>query len=522
MKKLALVFVVLIILGAGGAYLVLRSGVGGADDWVVRRVVKIAETYIQPKIDFDGFAWDGSRTISLEGVTLTADDGTEVLTARSMIVTTERVPVTGGPFIIEGVTLEDATLRLIQTTGSDGGIAFKGLVPFTRGENIENQDQVASDVKLSESFQIRDIVLKNGGFEYDAGDGSEPMRLAGIDIDVDLTPGEGGLYLLQTVLDQGEVLTMNVKADADLDNMILTNTDVSMSADLTTAEAVSALPPQIQTLLRQYEIKGKMNASVTGTINANAIGESDMRASFGLRNSNVSFGEYKIPVDNATIEAKVAGGSADISTFGINMIGGSIELTRATLDLNNAAMPFDAAWRIRGLRIEDFLRSKPEGEPLPMGGILASSGSVRGSLSDLPGSISSGPCELTMREGRLVSIPIITDIIDVMDVVSALTGTTQYNDTADINFTLDGEGIRIDKDGLDIETQLASMRGDGTIYYDQRLDLLVNGGPVEKLQDQLGGIGDILGQVTDGLVKYNVTGTTSEPEVKIRPLGLGG
>lgn len=522
MKKIALVLLLLLLLGAGGAYLVLRSGVGGADDWVVRRVVRIAETYVQPKIDFDAFAWDGGRTITLEGVTLTADDGTEVLTAGSMVVTTERVPVTGGPFIIEGVTLEDATLRLIQTTGDDGGLAFKGLVPFVRARNIEEQETVASDVKLSESFQIRDIVLKNGGFEYDAGDGSAPMKLAGIDIDVDLTPGEGGLYLLQTTLDQGEVLTINVRADMDLDNLVLTNTDISMDADLTSNEAVAALPPQIQTLLRQYEIKGTMNASVTGMINASDIGASDMRASFGLRDSNVSIGEYKIPVDSADIEAKVAGGSADVSTFGINMIGGSIELTRASLDLAREGMPFEAAWRIRGLRIEDFLRSKPEGKPLPMAGVLASTGNVRGRLSDLPGSLSSGPNELTLRNGRLVSIPIIADVIDVMDIVGQFTGTTQYKDTGDMLFTITGEGIAMDEGGLDVKTQVAVIRGRGTIFFDQRLDLLVNGGPVEKLQDQLGDFRGIIGQVTDGLVKYSVTGTVDEPKVGVRPFGLGG
>jgi hypothetical protein len=33
--------------------------------------------------------------------------------------------------------------------------------------------------------------------------------------------------------------------------------------------------------------------------------------------------------------------------------------------------------------------------------------------------------------------------------------------------------------------------------------------------------GDLLGAVTDRLVKYQVTGTTAEPEVHVLPFGVG-
>jgi len=63
-------------------------------------------------------------------------------------------------------------------------------------------------------------------------------------------------------------------------------------------------------------------------------------------------------------------------------------------------------------------------------------------------------------------------------------------------------------------------RINGVVAYDGTLDLEANAGPMEKVQGMLGEVGNILGKVTDQLVKYRITGKAGDPKVAVRPLGL--
>ena len=51
--------------------------------------------------------------------------------------------------------------------------------------------------------------------------------------------------------------------------------------------------------------------------------------------------------------------------------------------------------------------------------------------------------------------------------------------------------------------------------------LRFNAGPLEKAQESIPLVGDVLGLLTDRIVTYHVTGTWSKPKFDVRPLGLG-
>jgi hypothetical protein len=65
-----------------------------------------------------------------------------------------------------------------------------------------------------------------------------------------------------------------------------------------------------------------------------------------------------------------------------------------------------------------------------------------------------------------------------------------------------------------ISTVMAA-RGKGRVGLDKSLDLLLNGGPLEKVQSMLGSVGAMLGKVTDSLTHYRVTGTVGHPVISI-------
>ena len=71
-----------------------------------------------------------------------------------------------------------------------------------------------------------------------------------------------------------------------------------------------------------------------------------------------------------------------------------------------------------------------------------------------------------------------------------------------------------------IQSKLLAARTRGDIHYDGRLDMKVNAGVVEKAEDLLGELGDVLGALTDRLLPYVVSGTWSKPKVTPDPLGV--
>jgi len=73
--------------------------------------------------------------------------------------------------------------------------------------------------------------------------------------------------------------------------------------------------------------------------------------------------------------------------------------------------------------------------------------------------------------------------------------------------------MRIDK--LDYRSVIVAARGKGEMLLDGFvLNLIVHGGPIEKLQSLLGPVGDLTALITDRVAKYHITGPVSDPKVK--------
>ena len=67
---------------------------------------------------------------------------------------------------------------------------------------------------------------------------------------------------------------------------------------------------------------------------------------------------------------------------------------------------------------------------------------------------------------------------------------------------------------------MIAARGEGTIGFDQTLDLDVNAGPIEKIQEKLGPLGSLVGKVTDFVQGYTVKGTLADPKLGLRVAGV--
>jgi hypothetical protein len=182
-----------------------------------------------------------------------------------------------------------------------------------------------------------------------------------------------------------------------------------------------------------------------------------------------------------------------------------------------AALEGHLTFRGTGLELSDLPRGAAEAPSL--GGTLDFSGELTGSLSSLP-ERAHGHGELSVRKGRLVHLPMLSTIDAALDrAAEALMRREQAghgHDELRIDFDLNGDHAHIGK--LRMNSRWYGLRGHGDVYLDSRLDLAVEGGPVQRLENELGEVGDVLGEITETLVRARVTGTVGKPKIGIEVL----
>lgn len=523
MLKALAVLTLLVVLGAGAAVFLLVRGGSGLDNWIAQQVVSISNYYLVPRIEFRRFEFRAPGTLILHQATLTAPDGTRVVDAPTIQIDLARTPRMGQPLEIATITLIDPELNLVQD--ESGG--FKGLVPFVRQQRIQEQDRAPSEVKLSNVMRLREFRLQNGSVLFRPASDDPPMELRGLSMDLDIEPaneeGESGAwYAVALQANRAPVFTLAIDGRFDLDNFVADFRRLTFETRLDD-ESYPTLAPQLQTLLRTYDARGDMKITASGLVPIRDFPSSRLMARMDLENFNIAMGEFTFPISSAQLGARLAEGVGELPIAVVNTLGGRITLENAWMDFTNESRPVKAEWRIEKIDLQQALRSRPTDRPPRIAGVLESHGSVGASSAAMRETLS-GSGVVSIRDGRLVSIPLVTGVMSTFGVLDRLTGRADFSDQASMQFEFRPEHVFVNN--LDIVTQVAAVRGRrdnvGTIGYDGALDLTVNAGPLERIQGMLGGIGRALGAITDQIASYRVRGTIGAPRVTVQPLRLGG
>ncbi len=526
--KLVITLIVLFILAGGIAFYYVYTQVGGQgtsklEAWIGEYVVGMLESHLTPVVAFDTLDYQAPGTVVLSNLSLTTD-GIGLLVVDELTLELAETPKIGKPIVIERIDLTNPTMRFLTTKSGD----LHGWSNFVR----ENPDELpsadpAAKTKLSDSLQMRYVSILNGAIEYGTLTGTNPMRLDGITLDLNTPPVKEnpGAYEIAGTFGRAGILESSFKGIADLDNWTI---------DLTAFDLTSALgesnynlfPQAIQTMMIDHEVRGDLIVNAHGFVTLDDITKGPFDADITLDNGFYSLdAETILPVDHFTIHANVTDHLAQFQST-INIFNGTIT-TQGQLnpiDLTNTlteSSDLTISWNASGVNIQESLRTLQSDSP-QYAGTIASSGQFISHLGadGLTGNSGSGTLNLT--DGKLVFLPVLSDISDTVGMDGSNSSAKQianFKDTADVQFEFMEDHIAISE--VDITSSLVSVRGDGRVYYDQKLSLIFNGGPVEKVQKGLGDLGKILGAVTDTLLKYHVTGTVSEPKVDIKPLGIG-
>jgi len=497
----------------------IKQTLGGSavDEWVARQVTRIANAYLVPEVQFDSFTYSHPGVLEMRGARLVAPDAekTRVVEAKLLRVTLAEVPTFGQPVVIERIDLEGAALRVLRDPATGG---FKALVPFVKGENLKDQDRVDAQVQLSTVFRVKKLTLTDGELRYNDGVGPEMMTIKGVSLDLDIEPDSGsgaGWYAVKFEFDRAPVFAVKADARVNIDTLEAELHPLTLGVTLS-EEGYAALPPEVQRPLRELDARGTLGITIDGRASVSNPQAANLKGAITLDGFNVGAGDYRVPIDSGVADFTLADGKASFSRFEVKMLTGTASLNGLTAGITDPARPVSFTWNAENLELEDLLRTKTtEGKPPQLAGKFGSTGSATGSLAAMPGSISGGG-SVTVRQGRLVNIPSIAQITAALNAMSSDSGA--LTDEADVDFDLTGEGVSITKGT--VTTPMIRARFTGLIRYDQRLDLLANAGPMEKVQSMLGEVGELVGSLTDRLVKYHIGGVLGEPVVEVRPFGL--
>jgi hypothetical protein len=522
--------VVIIAIAAVGFFMFAR-GVLGIDDWVVRQIVAVVETNIEPDIEFESFSYDAPYTVRMEGVSLIAQDGTEVVTANAMNVELAQRPKRGQPIVIKAIALEAPSVFLIAEEQPDGSTGFRGLVPFVEQDPEKERPDDAESTKLSKVLELRNLAITEGRIVYDDGSGRY-VELGGVEMNADITEEAGpeGQTLHAVALSFGREPLANVSLNGalDLDDLVMHLDEMTLSVDLSSEEGIRTLPAQLQQLLGDADAKGTLELTASGRVNLTDPKASNAQAALLVRDAFVAQGDRQLPVEAIDINARVVDGRAEITRGDIKTLGGTINISDAFLELAPENRPAQVIVNIAGVKLNRLVRQSASNT----GGGSAESGNWQEKDSDLHGKVSGqvvatfalgalpgtldGKGQLSIREGQLMRLPVLSQLFNAADIVGQLRGDSSYDDELDAEFRLRPEGVAVDD--LSISVAVARFRGNGMLHFDGGLNFQMRGGAVEKIPL----IGEAIGAATGKLVRYDIKGELGNAKVSIRTAGLGG
>ncbi|MEM9372362.1 MAG: AsmA-like C-terminal region-containing protein [Planctomycetota bacterium] len=522
------VFLFILFSGAiAAAYLFAQPGgsikekagqlVGGESrllDYLGTQLVGIANAQLVPELSFETIRYEPPFTVSLGGVRLTAPDGTDVLDLGDLTVTLAEVPKVGEPIRIASIGLRDGAVNLIRDE-SVGGL--RGFAPLIEpGPRREQAARAQPEFKLSNVLVLNRLTIDAVDLVYDAGDGSEPMRLDALSADLDIVQSSGteeGWYELAFSSGREPGLELDVDGRLNIDTFELV-LDAAVARTTLDNRTANTLPQQLASIVSRYQLRGELRTELTGRVPLLEPAETALDIRSTLVGGRGVFGDYQIPLETVELDARLDAGMLDVDSLSAAALGGTLDIDGRVVFGGDVSI----GWNLSGMQLQELLASRPADRPPALAGVMASNGHVRFALGSPTGDLS-GVGDIDIRNGRLADVPVLTDLIEVMEVAGVLQGDP-YRDAFASPLTFSPAGVTLE--GFEFTTPAVDARGSGTIGYTGSLDLRINGGPVEALQNKMGDFGRILGIVTDSVLTYRVEGTVSEPEVAVQPFGIGG
>lgn len=503
------------------------SGTSALEAWIGSQLRAVAGAHLNVELAFENPDYQYPSTIVVENIRLTAADPVapgktiDIIRIGKATLTVADVPAVGQPLLIERVVLEKPEFSFVCTSPTDSTlIGFSNLVKSTAtapAPTPASTDPAPAATRITDVFRIRMVHVTAGSVRYDPRNADKrAMLIDRINFALNVEPDQDGWYDLNTKIDRLPISELSVAGRFNLNDNILDLAKMTFRLKLG-GENNNSLPPQMQGFLADYGLSGDLEVDANGLIEFADWKAAKLNVNVALKEAQMAFGEYQVKVPQFSLVAEMKHQEVKMSKIDLAALGGWVRgSARITLDKT-----LDSQFNLEGadLRIHRIFKAGADDntrEPLPFRGRLKIKIDAFAPLTALTQNLTGGGY-LNLREGRLLNVKAI-NIIE--DNIAGATKSNEdrrlspgANDSGDLLFTFKKDRMLVDR--IDYRSTLVAMRGSGHVLLDGLLlNLIVNGGPIEKLQSLLGPIGDLTALVTDRVAKYQITGRVGEPVVK--------
>lgn len=481
------------------------SSCGSASDalqsWIGNQLKTIANSYLNPQLDWDKLVYEAPMTVKISNARLVANDQgktVDVFNASELTITLAEIPSVSKPIVIQEIIVDGLNLNVVSNPQDP--MTFIGLTNL-----VKVSGEGAGEVKLTDVFDIRKIAVRDGKITYNPQiEGTQPMVLDKINTELIVAPDADapGWYGLDVKLVREPVFETKLVGKVNINDLVVDLSPLRLIMTLG-PEHDDLLPPQLQKLRQQYQVTGTLNSEVSGEIPLTDWQKSSLVADASMERIFAQTDSMMFPINNLTTKATVKDGQAKVDTFNANAFGGVIRLTDTTAQLNDM---LDARTTIalENLLIEELVRQGAGDEDNRKEGIVNATINWQGPLTQFM-TQSAGDGTITVRQARLNDIPIVSRFTGALQGVVNLATFKKPNepsDEADIAFVLEGDKARLTN--MKAKVMPIKIKGEGDIYLDTRLDMKVD------VEPAVIGVGQIMGKVTP---KVPVTGTIQEPKI---------
>jgi len=536
--RIAVAIVLLLLLAGGGAvfYLVRFTGDVGSsalERWIGEQLRGVAGSYLNAELTFENPDYQYPLTVVLENIRLTAADPAsgagktvDIIEIARATLTLAEIPSEGQPLKIERVMLDGPKFRFVCRSAEDISlVGFSDLVKTgddTASAAAARADESAAPraaaVKVTDVFQLRLVHISDGQIHYDPRrPDRRAMMLDRINMSLNVEPDKEGWYTLNTKLDRQPLGSLDLAGRFNLNDNIFDFNTLALAVDFG-PESNKSLPPQMQEFLTEHNVRGELDVNARGTIAVSDWRSAKIEGSVNLSDGDFTFGKYRLAVPQLSALLSMSDKVARLSQLDIRALGGSL-LAAAQLKLDDT-MQATVNVEGEGLRIHQLLRAadgvgeEKAGDELPLKGTVKLKLNAQAPLAQVTTKLTGGG-HLQLTEGRLVNLPTVGTIVGSVANQVGVTDSIAKQSSSDellMMFTFKNDRIKVDR--LDYRSPLVAVRGGGEVMLDGlALNLIVNGGPIEKVQSLLGPVGDLTALLTDRIAKYHVTGRVGEPKV---------
>jgi hypothetical protein len=302
--------------------------------WIIGRKLKSElATRMNATLDFQRvlYAYPYGVKIEKAHLIIPGADGVDSWFEVSRLeLTLAKIPLGSGPALIKKLKIENPTVHL----ASD----FKTAPSPTAATAAAAPAPTGPVQKLSDLFQLQNVIVSNARFEYDfsvKGHSIPPVIWGHVDADMATLPTSGSTYKFNVAIADQPLATANATGSFDIDALQLNVDKVTIAMACDPAVHAEQIPPQGWDIIQKYRIAGKVSIDGTASVPLQSIDQTTFTSVIDLQNLSCQPPGFAGPITptRCTIVSSKSNGPATVD-FSAQDSAGTIRSV-ATLDLNS-------------------------------------------------------------------------------------------------------------------------------------------------------------------------------------------